>query len=655
MSRQILNGLFAVAAVCAFVVMVRLIWAPDPAQSLFARAQQLEATGQIPIALDHYRILSNTHPESFYAPRALLRQGDLLSAQGRQDNNKKAFQEAVAAYSRLAKNYASDPLSTEALLDAGQISAENLGDHKAAKSFYNLLLQRASSRSDVAATATLKLGRLAIEEKDGKTAQTLLQRVLQRWPRLSDRAAEAQFHLGVAYETLFKNKDWAMRAYEATMSQYPSSTWANDARGRMGLIFFSGPRRPPARRVMIAMQPLPDNGSADGSLWASLRPVLASRGIEADETTLRGWSLAPFYCGFDPKNPSRVVRPSFDAFENVLANAGLRFTIKSGGREAEALRDLQDQVDAARTPLVYFEERGQGSWALCVGYDSDRGEVMLQRRGARFDTLAVKSFASYWKAKSSLGSSYTFISLLPSSGKTRPKPSLTPLPSPTPLPGRTPLPALLAPPEFVWELQTISAREANQRALGRAATLLGRASDGGVLLNTAGLSALASELRGIGRILPRIAAPNPEPTATPEADVTPTPEGETLDAESPYAPVPTPTSVPVETSISTSRNDSARARALLGFFGAPARHWATTRREGAAWCDETANLLGNSDLKRAAEAMRRSAAALEEAILLVPHMGNGSLGNGDRSQIAEVATLVERARDAEREAASLMR
>jgi hypothetical protein len=103
------------------------------------------------------------------------------------------------------------------------------------------------------------------------------------------------------------------------------------------------------------------------------------------------------------------------------------------------------------------------------------------------------------------------------------------------------------------------------------------------------------------------------------------------------------------------RDDGARARALLGFFGSPARQWAVSRREGAVWCEEAGTRLNNANLKRAGEALRRSAAALEEAILLVPNLSNTALGNGDRTQIGQVARQVERARDAEREAAKLMR
>jgi TolA-binding protein len=653
MPRHLFKGFFAAAAIGAFLFLLRLVWSPDPAQNLFARAQKLEAAGQIPAALDHYALISDTHPESFYAPRSLLRQGDILAAQGRQDDDKTAFKQAVTAYARLAKTYTSDPLSTEALLDAGQISAENLGDRAAAKGFYNQLLEKAGRKSDTAATATVKLGRLALEERDGKTAQKLLQLVLQQWPNLRDRAAEAQFHLGVAYETLFKNKEWATRAYQTTVDRYPSSTWANDAKGRLGLIIFTETKgHRPARRVFIDIEALPDDGQADGSLWATLRPILAARGVEADDATLRGWSLAPFYTGFDSGNPSRVVRPSFDAFENVLANAGLRYTIKSGGTEAKALSDLQDEIDAARPPLVYIQERGQGSWSLVVGYDSDRGEVMLQKRGARFDTLNVKSFASYWKAKSSLGGIYTLISIVPT-GKTRPAPSLTPAPTPTTAPGATPLPALFVPPTFTWELPRIAAKEADARALSRAATLLLRPREGGVTLNAEGLNTLASELSRLARVPAISAIPVPEPTLEPTPEVAPPGEN----PESPYSPdsTPAPTPAPVVPTRSDARDDTPRAQALLGFFGAPIRQWILARREAATWCDAAANRANNPNLKKAATALRQSATALEEAILLAPSITQAPLGPGDRTQLAEAARQIEKARDAEREASRLMR
>ncbi|HEX8466081.1 MAG TPA: tetratricopeptide repeat protein [Abditibacterium sp.] len=662
MSRHFFNGLVGAGVVLVLFVLLRVVWSPDPAQSLFLRAQRLESAGQIAFALRHYELISQKHPESFYAPRALLRQGDLLASQGRESNSQPVLRTALDAYARLASTYPSDPLATEALLDAGELAAEDLRDRAAAKGFYQNLLDRSGSKSDAAATATVKMGRLAIEEGQGEAAKTLLQRVLRQWPNLSDRAAEAQFHLGVAYETLFKNREWATRAYEATLARYPASTWANDARGRLGLLVFSDAKRSrPARRVLIDVEPLPDDGPSDGSLWSALRPLLAAHGIEADAATLLGWSLTPFYAAFDPQNPARVVNPQFDAWDNVVANAGLRLTRKSGGKEAEALRDLRDEIDAARAPLVYFEEKGadgtpRGTWALCVGYDSERDEVMLQSRGARFDTLAVKSFAQFWKAKSSLGGVYTLISLVPRGPAARPAPSLTPTPEPTPKPGQTPQPSLSNPPAFVWELPRLSATQSERRTQKRAATWLLRPKSGGVLLNIEGLSALARELTRLAQPQPALSAVETAPILepTPAAIAEATADG-IEGAESPYV-VETPAAPSeIEAPGALNPDEANRARALLRFFGAPARAWAAKRRDAAAWCDEAAARLKDPRLKGAAQNLRASAQALETAITLVPSNLSDPLGAGDRAQIGEVARQIERARAAERAAADALR
>jgi TolA-binding protein len=441
--RHFFNGASAIGVVTALFFFARLILTPDPGADFFNKAQRLEAAGQTSLALRHYRLVSDKTPESLFAPRALLREGDLLAAQGRQKADKAVLKQAVAAYALLAKNYPTDTLAGEALFDAAQISTE-LNDFKAARGFYAQILKNNSPKSDASALATLKIGRLALQQNDKAGAQKLFQRVLQNWPRNALVGAEAQFHLGVAYETLFKNRDWATRAYDATIARYPTSTWANNARGRLGLLAFADTKgRRPARRVRIDVVPFADDSDAltdAASPWNALRPLLAARGVEIDDATLRAWSLTPFWTVVDKRNPGRVVQPSFDAFENVVANAGLRFTIKGGGREAEALKDLKDDLDDANTLLAWSEIEGRGRWALVVGYDSERDEVMLQSGGARFETLASKTFAAGWKAPSKFGKPYTLLSFFSDAEKNRPAPQLTPTPEPSPRPNQTPLP-----------------------------------------------------------------------------------------------------------------------------------------------------------------------------------------------------------------------
>lgn len=622
-SRHLTTGLTGAFVVLLAFTVLRLFLAPDPGANWFARAQQLESANETARALKHYQLISDRHPESFYAPRALARQGDILAAKGREINDRSAFKAALEAYNRLATNYPKDPLAVEALLNAGRIAAENLGDRKAAQMAYERVLERFGGNPDYASLATLKLGRLALNAGDGKTAQMMLQKVLQNWPRLTERAAEAQYHLGVTYETLLKNRVWAQNAYDATIARYPNSTWANDARERLGLLVYTmtGGRRP-ARRVSIQISPLPDEGAADGSLWAALKPILAARGLETDAVQRRGLSLEPFYCGFDADNPAKVVEAPFDAFENVLANAGLRFSIKSGGEQAAALRDLQDEIDAARAPLVYTEEGGKGHWRVATGYDSERNEVMLQNRGARFDTLAVKAFAAQWAAKSPLGDEFTLVSFIGGAKTKAPTPSLTPTPIPTAMPGQTPEPQIMGPPSFVWQLPQLSAPNAHRRALQRAAQLLNRPKQGKIWLNIAALEHL-------GGVLERAAEAQNAPI--PVAEPTPTP-----DPASPYLPDPTPEPTPNADRIAALE----AGRKSLPFFAEPVRKWVVKRREAAAYLDEIAPIVKNSSLKAAAKSLRESADNLEAA--------------SNSTDYANLAQLVKRASDAERRAAAAM-
>ena len=656
--RHFFNGFLTVALLAALILIGRVLIAPDAGASLFSRARQLETAGQISLALRHYALVSDRHPESSLAPQALLKQGDLLSARGRANKNTADLRAAMDAYARLAQNYADDKLSNQALFDAGEIAAENLNDGVAARRFYRLILERNSDRSDAAAMATTKLGRLALAQGDGKSALQLLQSVRANWPNNAQAGAEAQFHLGVLYETVLKDRDKAQRAYDATLKNYPNSVWAGDARERLGLLAYNDQLgRRPVRRVLLDIAPLPDSDglrdARSSDLWGALDVLLSARGLNADSTSISGWSLAPFYAGIDTANPKRVVAPSFDQFENVVANAGLKFTVKGDGNAESALRDLQDDINAAREPLLYLENGGEGRWTLCVGYDSQRGEVYLQDRGAQFDTLAVESFAQMWRAKSKFGKSFTMLSFLGKSEKPRALQQLGA--GQTPAPGATPSPAtrLNATPQFIWELPRLNQNNANTRALREAAQMMNRGGNETVALGSAGLSFLARELTQL--------AESPDPDAfggfeeapirqqEPAPDATP---AAAFDANGVEVPAPTPAPTIAATPTPTPRNFAPRARNLMAFFGEPARNWARTRRRAAAFC-EIAARQNNRNLTPAISNFNLSADSLDVAASLAPQIG-ATLTAENRAALREMARQISIARDAEIAAARNM-
>ena len=641
--RHLFNGLLTVALLAALILIGRVLIAPDAGASLFSKARQLEEAGQISLALRHYALVSNRHPESGLAPQALLKQGELLSARGRTNKNTDDLRNAMNAYARIAENYPGNELSNDALFDAGEIAAEDLSDGVSARKFYKLVMDRNSDRSDAAALATTKLGRLSLAEGDGKTALELLQSVIVNWPRNAEAGAEAQFHLGVLYETLLKDRNKAQRAYDRTLSVYPNSVWAGDARERLGLLAYNDQLgRRPVRRVLLDIAPLPElDGLRDptkgSDLWAALDILLGARGLNVDNTVTRGWSLAPFYVGIDTAKPSRVIKPSFDQFENVIANAGLRYTPTGGGTAEAALRQLQDDLDSAREPLVYIENGGEGRWMLCVGYDSERGEVYLQDQGAQFDTLAVESFARMWKAKSKFEKSYTMLSFLGQGEKPRSLDQLSARPTTTPnQPFATPTPQLNTTPQFIWELPRLNQNNAHARALERAAMLMERQGSETVALNVAGLGHLARELVRL--------ADSPDPNAFGGFEEPPIRQQESFaDANSVTV---TPTATP------TPRDFAPRARNVVAFFGDPALNWALQRRRAAAFCEVAARQT-KRDLSGAISNFTLSADSMDSARSIAPQIGD-TLTPDNRAALREMARQISVARDAEAAAARAM-
>ena len=647
--RHLFNGFLTVALLAALILIGRVLIAPDAGASLFSKARQLEEAGQIALALRHYALVSNRHPESSLAPQALLKQGELLSARGRANKNTDDLRNAMNAYARLAENYPDNELSNDALFDAGEIAAEDLSDGVSARKFYKLLMERNSDKSDATAMATTKLGRLALDEGDGKTALDLLQSVFASWPNNAEAGAEAQFHLGVLYETLLQDRNKAQRAYDATLRRYPNSVWAGDARERLGLLAYNDQLgRRPVRRVLLDIAPLPEldgltNPGQGSDLWKALGILLAARGLSTDDTITRGWSLLPFYVGIDRTKPGRVVTPQkpFDPFLNVAANAGLKVTQKQGGTADSALRDLQNDLDSARQPLVYIENGGEGRWMLCVGYDSERGEVYLQDKGAQFDTLAVESFAPMWKAKSKFGKSFTMFSFLGQGEKPRTLEQLSA--RATPSPGQpvatpTPTPKLNATPQFIWELPRLKQTDANSRALRRAALLMERTGNETVALNVAGLNYLARELVRL--------ADSPDPQAFGGFDEPPARQEEAFtDANGAPIAIATPTPAP--------RDFAPRARNVMAFFGEPAQNWARNRRRAAAFC-EIAGRQNNRDLTDAISNFNLSADSLDVAAAIAPQIG-ATLTPDDRAALREMARQISVARDAEAAAARAMR
>ncbi|HEX8834831.1 MAG TPA: tetratricopeptide repeat protein, partial [Abditibacteriaceae bacterium] len=573
--RNTQRPVLSIIAALLFIVVIRVLLIPDPAGGLlFARAQRLEEAGLMKPALRQYELLANTHPNSPYAPRALQREADLLTELAREGETAN-YALAIATYDRLAQAYPQSPLAGEALLSIGAIYFADLNDAVKARAAYEQALKNYANNREFASEATLRIGRLYLASRDGKNAQTWLQRVLQKYNSFPERAAEAQFHLGETYESLFKNREWARNAYETTLKNYAQTVWAGKAKERLGLMIY-GEAAPRARRVLIEVPPATDEKEdSRDELLSSLTPLFAARGMNVGEGVLRGWGLEPFYAGYFPNDPGRVARAPFEAWENAVANAGLRYTIADDGDDKTALKALQDELDDAHLSLVY-----NGEWRVAVGYDSAENLVYLQR-GARLEKVNAVDFAKRWNRRSALGGAFTLVSFQASGEDARALPKIAPVTASRvkdvaqqPIAGAAPKgndranlityaqiaaqQSPLATPTYLYTLKPLDEREAHKNTVRRARDWMRRGRSGEAVLNTEALRTLSAELKQLAQSIepardeasPDIDTPSdlPTPVPTPPDEALAREELNDPNASVAGTPQPSATPTPVVTS-----------------------------------------------------------------------------------------------------------
>lgn len=572
--------LIGAPVVLLVVLFAYLALRPDPAAVHFYRAQKLQTAGQTESALRLYSMVVSSLPHSSFAPLALQQQGEILTGIARRSGNPLRYREAIDAYRSLAEQYPSHSAAGEALLAAGSIAANDLRDTQTATQLYEKLLIAYPNNAQYSSEATLRLGRLALQAGEGPQAQKHFTRVLKEYGAFPERCAEAQYHLGVTYETLQQNKAAARSAYEATIKKWPHSVWADNAKERIGLILYTDGTTRPARRVLLEIDSLPDAKS--NSELAALQLLLASRGLEVSDAVWRGWSLVPFRTGFAAQKPGRILEESTE-FATIAANAGLVYRREQFNDAKRALDALRDEIDDGHVPFV-----NQGGWMLLTGYDSVRDEFFAVRPGNRSTTLKSKEFAELWKKND-----YAFLSFHAPGEKLRPtgKPNATPK-NPAQIPD-------LATPLYTYKLPSLSLQNAHRRSLKRAVLLMQRSREGDFLLNLEALRTLTEELKKLAAI-PE--SPVPAPETVPENDTEQDP------------PVPAPTSPPV-TNLSAQ---SARWKALRPWFDAPLKQYVEARRDAAAYLVIAGRDLKSQQLQNAAGDFREAMLSLQHAATLLP-------------------------------------
>ncbi len=659
---------WSILLLLAFLFLLRVLVQPDPdGRLIWARAQRLEAANLIRPALRQYDLLANTYPSSPYALKALQREGDILTDLAIAGDTTR-YADALDVYARLVRDYPQTEIAADAMLSIGTIQLDDLKNLPLARATYTRLMTDYPGKRPLVAQAMNALGRVAQAARDGKTAQSWFQKVLLTFPDQPDRCAEAQFHLGETYETLWRKKDWARNAYDATVQKYPNTVWAGRARTNLGLLIY-GDMVPNARRVLIKTSGIFDGGAQDSSdsLLNALQVVLAARGLNLDAATLNGLSQQPFVGAFDAQNPALVAAPQLNAFENAVAATGMTYSVSDGGDKDTARRNLQNEIDTAHLSLVYT-----GQWQFVAGYDSNANVVFLQS-GARVQAISVVDFIKSWSVRSPLGGAFTLLTFstgaddlhadqltlaLPvdrilftrhkdgAASSTR-KSNNAVLPNPvaaqtTPIPIGTQMtqqPQGLVAPTWVFTAPSLDEKAVYRRGVRRAVLWMNRPRAGQTLLNLEALRLVSSEFqRAADFVQPAAPAATPatgsgdEPLARNDAvapDTTNTVSNAgTHDAATPQAtPNTSPdtsstgnamTKSPATAPVSKATPDTGaqilqHVRAMLAWRNQPLVQWIAARRDAASFLNVAGDRLGSPALKQAAQNFDLSTVSLQNA------------------------------------------
>ena len=162
----------------------------DPARERFERAEKELLSQKMEEALADYRFIARDHPQSRYAPAALLRQGDIYGGYYRN------FPAALEAYESLAYSYPKAPEVPRALLRTAEIHLLQYFDPSSASAHLERIRKefpRFEGEDEVLFLLARAYG--AAGEDDRQAAA--LAELTERFPK-SKRAAEGRWMLAYA-------------------------------------------------------------------------------------------------------------------------------------------------------------------------------------------------------------------------------------------------------------------------------------------------------------------------------------------------------------------------------------------------------------------------------------------------------------------------
>jgi TolA-binding protein len=209
----LLCGALLLAAACA-----------DPARERFERAEKELLSQKMEAALADYRRIARDHPQSRFAPAALLRQGDLYGGYYRN------FPAALEAYESLVYNYPRSSEVPRALLRTAEIHLLQYLDPSSAAADLERV-RKEFPRFEGTDEVLFLLARAYGAAGEDERQAAALAELIDRFPK-SNRAAEGRWMLAYA---LLGQRRYADADREFRKLLYLSTERESTAQARWGM------------------------------------------------------------------------------------------------------------------------------------------------------------------------------------------------------------------------------------------------------------------------------------------------------------------------------------------------------------------------------------------------------------------------------------
>jgi len=181
-------GAWRIGLVCGAILLAA--GCADPARERFERAEKELHSQKMEAALADYRTIARDHPQSRYAPAALLRQGDLYGGYYRN------FPAALEAYESLVYNYPRASEAPRALLRTAEIHLLQYLDPSSAAADLERI-RKEFPRFEGEDEALFLLARAYGAAGEDERQAAALAELTERFPK-SNRAAEGRWMLAYA-------------------------------------------------------------------------------------------------------------------------------------------------------------------------------------------------------------------------------------------------------------------------------------------------------------------------------------------------------------------------------------------------------------------------------------------------------------------------